>query len=272
MKKILIGQGRTAEIFLNDNNKIVKLFRQEISQNVVNLEYEINNHIERSGIPVPQTFQLIKINDRFGIVYEYIDGYSMLTKILIKPWTIISEAKRLTDLHLKIHSFTSDELPSQREKLIMDISKADLLTDNKKEIIIKYLKGLKDDKKICHGDLHPDNILIANNKPIIIDWLTSSRGNPEADVVRTSLLIKKGSAPPGTSKYMKLFIGIIRNVFYSVYIKRYIRKSRITKFELEKWKLPVAAARLSEELPVEERKRLIKVVEKGLKKIDPNNR
>ena len=45
MENKLIGKGRTAEIYLIDENIILKLFKKGISEMVVKREYEINKNI-----------------------------------------------------------------------------------------------------------------------------------------------------------------------------------------------------------------------------------
>ena len=106
----LIGKGRTAEIFLNEKNRVVKLFREGISQNAIKFEYRVSNLIRKRDIPVPHPFELIKIKNRLGIEYEYIEGYSLLYKMIKKPWTVVNEATRLKDFDLKIKSLTSEQI------------------------------------------------------------------------------------------------------------------------------------------------------------------
>lgn len=47
------------------------------------------------------------------------------------------------------------------------------------------------------ADFHPDNVLLAARGPVIIDWPDATRGQPLADVARTSLLLRLGGLPPG---------------------------------------------------------------------------
>ena len=256
----LIGQGRTAEIYSYGDDKIIKLFKAGIGRDTVSLEYEVSKVIKKYGVPSPAIFDLIEVEDRLGIIYEYVNGDSMLNFILKKPWTIIQEGKRLAELHFQIHSFTSKKLPSQRQELMGDIRAAGLLSDDQKDSIITYLEGLDDGEIICHGDFHPDNVLITAKGPIILDWLTCKRGNPVADLARTSLLLQKGAPPPGTSGFMKGIIKFIRHLFHYSYLKQYMSLADISEEELERWKLPVAAARLSENLPETEKLALLKII------------
>lgn len=43
---------------------------------------------------------------------------------------------------------------------------------------------------ICHGDLHPFNVLLADDGPVVIDWTASRIAHPAYDVANTSLLLE----------------------------------------------------------------------------------
>ena len=51
--------------------------------------------------------------------------------------------------------------------------------------------------RLCHGDLHPSNVILTRDGPVIVDWFDASRGDPVADVARSSLmLLGDGANPP----------------------------------------------------------------------------
>jgi aminoglycoside phosphotransferase (APT) family kinase protein len=51
--------------------------------------------------------------------------------------------------------------------------------------------------RLCHGDLHPSNVILGSDGPMIVDWFDASRGDPIADVARSSVtLLGDGANPP----------------------------------------------------------------------------
>ena len=136
-----------------------------------------------------------------------------------------------------------------------------MLTEDKKKIIIEYLELLESGNSLCHGDFHPDNILISKDKEIIIDWMTGAMGNPASDVASTCILLSIGSLPEDIPFIMKSIINFARSKFYSEYIKQYLKISSTKMEEIEKWILPVAAARINESLPQSEKDELLKMVD-----------
>ena len=42
---------------------------------------------------------------------------------------------------------------------------------------------------LCHGDLHPSNVILTVDGPMVVDWFDTGRGDPIADIARSTLLI-----------------------------------------------------------------------------------
>ena len=57
---------------------------------------------------------------------------------------------------------------------------------------------------LCHGDLHPLNVLYDGNKFWIIDWVDATAGNPLADACRTYLIFKQFNQR-SSGIYLRLF-------------------------------------------------------------------
>ena len=142
----------------------------------------------------------------------------------------------------------------------------ELLLDDVKMRSYEYINEIEDGNILCHGDFHPDNILITKNGEIIIDWMTATQGNPLADIARTSIIFKFGVVPDKT--YIeKQIINFIRNKFYLEYIKYYMKLTGVKIEQIEQWELPVASARLTEWLPKDEKAALLNFINIKMKNI-----
>lgn len=147
--------------------------------------------------------------------------------------------------------------------LAHNIGNAPLLHEEEKQRIIRYLEGLPDDNKLCHGDFHPDNVLMGQT-PFIIDWMTAAVGSPAADAARTLILLGMGTLPQGTPRFIVWVVSVLRKRLREQYQKRYIELSGISLSEIERWTMPVAAARLVEWVPEEEKNQLVQWVRERL--------
>jgi aminoglycoside phosphotransferase (APT) family kinase protein len=161
----------------------------------------------------------------------------------------------------------SNEVPELKAILIRNIKMHELLPAESKKKIIDYLERLPDGTMLCHGDYHPDNILLQDGKAFVLDWMTASRGNPQADVARTSVLLQWAQPGPGTPRVLRALLGTVRNKFYNRYIHHYLQLSGARLEDIERWELPVMAARLMEWIPKTEKELLISKINEKLKVI-----
>ncbi|URZ04267.1 phosphotransferase family protein [Clostridium felsineum] len=257
----LIAKGRTAEVFEYEEDKILKLFKEDLPKNIIEKEYKASSKVSKKLDLVPKVYDLVKVEDRSGIIYEKVNGTTMMEIIGSKPWMIRREAQRLAELHEAIQQPVDFELPSLKATLKDNISRTELLKEEVKEKLYSYIDELEDDNILCHGDLHPDNILITQDGEAIIDWMTAAKGSRIGDIARTAVMLKFGSDKGKKNVHVVKFL---KRRFYVDYIKHYMKISGIKREQIERWELPVAAARLSERLSEGEKKDLLEFIDAKL--------
>lgn len=264
---IKIGKGRTAEIFEWDENKILKLFNYGTEKDDVKREFKINRELVKHGMPVPHVFEMIEHDSRLGIIYERINGQTLTKLISSKPWKIPSAAKRFAEVHRRIQDNILYDIPRYKVKLIRSIDASNILDVNIKNNLFKYIEPLPEDEALCHCDFHPDNIIISDDKMVVIDWMTGAKGSLISDIARTSVILKFAVIQEEKSYIERSIINLLRQKFYAEYIKHYIKISNVKIEEIERWELPIAAARLNESIPDCEKEILLDFVIKRIKEI-----
>ena len=96
--------------------------------------------------------------------------------------------------------------------------------------------------------------------PFVIDWPNATRGAPEGDIARTLLLLGAGE-PMSYTPIMRVLTKIGRGIFIWLYVGSYRRVRSLDKKDVQRWALPVAVARLAENIE-QERARLLRRIEK----------
>lgn len=270
----MIGQGNTAEIYRLDDNKILKLFRNGLYKGIIEKEYQNGIIIQNILDCVPKVYEMVEINGRHGIVYEEIHGRDMLKIMIGSFWKINDYAKELAHYHLSIQKPVMDNLSTVKKKLEEDLYSVDILSDENKEIVQKYIKQLPEGNVLCHFDFHPGNVMIANNKKVVLDWMTACKGDACADVARTCLMLKYGEVTHAPW-IIRRVISFIQHHIYKIYIREYLTISQRNIEDINSWELPVAAARLREWISEKEKNRLLQLVNERcseLKKRFPDGR
>ena len=258
-----IAIGRTAEVYAWQENLVLKLFYAWCSPDWVQQEIEVGRVIATMPLPTPKLIDAVKIEERHGIIYERVDGPSLLTLIGTKPWLVLHLARQLAELHTQIHKQDGSFFPPLNSALYSTIQQMEQLPSSLKIDLLRLVEKLPDGNALCHCDFHPDQVLITAKGPVIIDWPTARRGNPLADVARTSILLMIGQVPYANWA-MRTIVDLWRGLFYRTYLSRYLElHPGISRGDITTWMIPIAAARLEEGIQGEQ-KPLLKFIQSHL--------
>lgn len=240
--------GATAEIFAWENGQILKLFREWVTADAVQTEARTARLVHASGAPVPAVGEVVEIDGRMGLLYARVGGQPMLAALTAQPWRLVQFARQLAELQADLHALPAPEgMPTQRERLRGKINNAQTISPEIRVRMLAILDSLPVGSRLCHGDFHPDNVLLTAGGPVIIDWIDATAGHPLADVARSSLLMSFAQPPAGGTIDWK--IRLARRWFHSAYLAHYRRLRPFPTDELARWRLVNAAARLSENVP-----------------------
>jgi hypothetical protein len=249
----LIAIGRTAEVYAWGEDQIIKLFYAWMPLHWVQHEVEIGQAVATMDLPTPKLVETVEVGGRQGIIYERADGPSMLRLSSARPWLLFHLARQLAELHSKIHKQNGGGLTPLRSSLNATIQEVENLPLGVKAGVLRLLDELPDADALCHFDLHPDQVLVTAKGPVIIDWMTAHQGHPLADVARTSVILMVGQPPYG-GWAMRAFANLWRGLFSRTYVARYLElHPGATRDAIRSWMIPVAAGRLREEIPGEQR-------------------
>jgi hypothetical protein len=72
----LLGKGRTAEVYAYGNNRVLKLFYDWCPAVWIEQEAAITKTLAEGGLPAPKFFEIVKVENRQGIVLQRFDGIS----------------------------------------------------------------------------------------------------------------------------------------------------------------------------------------------------
>jgi aminoglycoside phosphotransferase (APT) family kinase protein len=126
-------------------------------------------YLRAQGYPVPAVQELGSGGTE--LVMERIDGPSMVEAIGRAPWTVRRQAWSLADLHRRLHEVDPPDF----------LSPAPVGTGG----------------RVLHMDLHPLNVIIGAQGPVVIDWTNASIGDAAVDVCLAWVLMAAGTIPGG---------------------------------------------------------------------------
>ncbi len=236
----LVGQGFCSRVYSWGQGRVLKVFHGRLARERADREYATTRAIHALGFPTPAAFELLEVEGHAAIVFERIQGVSVLGYTQSRPWAIFRAVGMLAKLHARIHSYTAPPgLQSLRERVSAGIDASDASAEEK-QAAQSQLAALPDGTALCHGDFHPDNVLLTPNGPVVIDWSAASRGDPYGDVACTSHLLQTASLPPWSPSYAHLLLQLLRPLLHRSYLNGYLRLTGGTQQQIKAWQLPLA--------------------------------
>jgi hypothetical protein len=125
-----------------------------------------------------------------------------------------------------------------------------------RERALAVLASLPDDRRLLRGRLHPGNVPLGGRGPAAIDRLDASAGPPAADVARTGLLLRFPDGGP--------LVRMLGRLLARLYLRAYRRERPLEPSLVGRRELPVAVARLTEDVSGAQVRRFVeRGVERG---------
>ncbi len=179
----LIARGRDCDVFEAGPGLVLRRNRTGAS---TELEALTMRHLAEHGYPVPA------VHDAHGcdIVMQRLDGPTMLDTISRQPWTMRANAVLLADL---IGQLGHVVLPAH-------------------EIRTAVSRG----NTLSHLDLHPGNVVLTADGPVVIDWTNASIGTVGLDAANTWLTLAAGE--PDGGALMRFFVAAGRKFFVGRFV------------------------------------------------------
>ena len=241
-ERIILADKKTKLIYVEDSKRF-KLFDNSYKKTEVFNEALNQVRAEQIGFKVPKVIEVKTIENRWGIVSEYVEGQPL--DVLMKNDSSKKEEYLNTfiQLQLDIHKHKASALVVMREKVQYKITQAPIPATTKCDLIIRLAK-LPKKNNVCHGDFQPSNIVVTKDGTYYMtDWSHITQGNVYSDVAKTYLLLGLNMSEELAEEYLEL----------------YCQKGEVDKKEIQKW-IPLVAAALLAKSREEERAYLLRWV------------
>lgn len=183
----VIGEGANGKVYRIDGDNVVKTYKNADALKDIQHEREVARLALVLGIPTAISYDVVKVGDSYGSVFELLDAKSF-SKLLAKEpdkfdWCVAEYIKMLK----KIHSTQVQEgkLPKFKDKVLPAVRRTkDLLPAELGEKLVKLTEDIPDVNNMIHGDYHTKNIVLAGDEVLVIDMDTLSVGHPIFDFMR----------------------------------------------------------------------------------------
>ena len=179
-----INQGGTADIHAWAPGQVVKLFKEGFPPVFSQQEARMTQAAFAAGAPAPEAFGEVTLDGRFGIVLGRLDGPTLLQVTRSGAVTFAEAGAILASLGLSVHRMSPP--PEALHLRGWMVSAFRLSGDSVPEHVASGVLALIDRLQqpgdgLCHGDIHPENVIMTADGSRLIDWTFSIRAPAALD-------------------------------------------------------------------------------------------
>jgi aminoglycoside phosphotransferase (APT) family kinase protein len=244
----LVARGTRSSVHAYGRGAVVKVPDPATPTSWIHFEAQYAEAARAAGAPAPRLLGIEQISGRAASVWERVEGASMWQHVIDQPRRSAELGRLLADVQLALFELVPPPtLPNQRDRLVSKIRWSAATVDASLARALDLLPARVAPPRVCHGDLHPSNVLLGHDGPTLVDWFDASRGDPVGDVARTclTLLGDGASAPrhlPGSDRRTLA-------VLTGAYLARLRGSLEIGHDLLARWQAIEAVARMAEGVP-----------------------
>ncbi|MCQ2454807.1 MAG: anti-sigma factor antagonist [Clostridia bacterium] len=177
----IIGRGANGEVYRLDPDTIIKVYLNPDSLDDIHRERELARRAFVLGIPTAIPYDVVKVGNSYGSVFELLNAQSFSKIINADPSKIDEVVKMFVDLLKKIHSteVLPEDMPDMKAVALdwADFLK-DYLPSDKWQKLYNLIKAVPESNMMMHGDYHTKNVMLQNGEVLLIDMDTLCHGYP----------------------------------------------------------------------------------------------
>ena len=181
----VIARGVHGTVYRFGEKQAAKLYNPEISREQVKTEWTLSWETRLLGVSCAETGEMIRCGDRYGILFEYIDGDTLGHAIAATPQKLPEYAGQYAAFVKKLHRIRTEktvfpELKTELKKKLIRLEK--FCTEKDLALLEELIGCIREENSLLHGDLHPGNIMVRDGELVLIDLAEMMRGNHKWDL------------------------------------------------------------------------------------------
>ena len=176
-----IGEGSNGIVYRLNPDTIIKVYKNSDALDDIKRERELAKTALVLGINTAIPFDVVKVGDKYGSVFELLSAKSLTKLIIAEPENKDKYIKVFADMLKEIHSTTVKEgiLPSGKKTALGWVEwLKDYLPEATYEKLHRMVEEVPESNNMLHGDYHTNNVHYSNGEAILIDMDTLATGNP----------------------------------------------------------------------------------------------
>lgn len=176
-----IGRGANGTVYRIDKDTVVKVYRDPDSLPDVQRERELARKAFVLGIPTAIPYDVVRVGDSYGSVFELLNSRSFSKLIAADPAGMDTYVDLYVELMKKMHSthVKPGDMPEMKAVALGWVEfLRGYLPEEQGAKLVSLVEAVPERDTMLHGDYHTNNIVMQNNEVLIIDMDTLCVGHP----------------------------------------------------------------------------------------------
>lgn len=176
-----IGRGSNGTIYRIDQDNVVKVYNNADALADIRHEREVARLALILGIPTAISYDVVKVGDSYGSVFELLNARSLSDILTSNPEKTDWCVREFVDMLKRIHSteVPPGKLPDMKETALKWAEfLQDYLPEKAGRKLLSLVREVPRDNHMIHGDYHTKNLEVQNGEVLLIDMDTLAVGHP----------------------------------------------------------------------------------------------
>ena len=180
----IIGQGANGKVYRIDPDTVLKVYHDVNALDDIKRERELARTALILGIPTAIPYDVVKVGDVFGSVFELINAETFAKLIQNNHASLDDVVRMSVDLLKTIHS--TEVKPGSMPDMKTVVKNwaaflSEYLEPEDYQKLHDLVDAVPDDLHMIHGDYHLKNIMLQDGEALLIDMDTLCYGHPIFD-------------------------------------------------------------------------------------------
>jgi hypothetical protein len=191
-----IGEGAYADVYAWAPGQVVKLFKAGFPRRHSWWEARMSRAVFAAGAPAPEVLEEVTLEGRFGIVLQRLDGPTLLQLSRSGAMTPEQTGAILATLAISVHKTAPPpDVLSLRDTMAGSSRlSSGILPKHIATGILTLIERLTPGDGLCHGDLHPGNVIMTADGSGVADLYRSQAAARRSGGCAVSLVGRTCSA------------------------------------------------------------------------------
>jgi uncharacterized protein (TIGR02172 family) len=176
-----IGHGANGSIYRIDKDNVVKVYNNPDALDEIQHEREVARLALILGIPTAISYDVVKVGDSYGSVFELLNAKSFSKILAEEPDKLDWCVDEYVEMLKRIHSTVVPEgkFPDMKETVLSWAKfMQDYLPEESGKKLLALVEAVPRDNHMIHGDYHTKNLELQDDEVLLIDMDTLAVGNP----------------------------------------------------------------------------------------------